>query len=97
MNPSTCENRVMSATPTQQLIVEPHFGRPGERYRHAYMPGDHFYQCLLDAHKGLGDEASEQLNARLLLLLANHIGDLSVLEEAIALAREGIQDAEGNA
>jgi hypothetical protein len=87
----------MSATSPQHLIVEPHLGVPGTRYRHAYTPGDAFYERLIDAHKGLSDEASERLNSRLLLLLANHIGDLRVLEEAIALAREGIKDTAASA
>ena len=73
----------------QHLSTEPHFGIPGERYRHLYMPGDAFYEQLLHAHRGLGDAQSELLNARLVLLLANHIGDLRVLGEAIELARAG--------
>ena len=50
---------------------------------------DAAYNALVDAHRGLSDEASAALNARLVLLLANHIGDLEVLHEAIGLAREG--------
>ncbi len=50
---------------------------------------DAAYHAIIDAHRGLSDEASAALNARLVLLLANHIGDLEVLHEAIALAREG--------
>jgi hypothetical protein len=73
----------------QHLNVEPHFGIPGERYRHPYMPGDAFYEQLMQAHRGLDDAQSELLNARLVLLLANHIGDLRVLGEAIELARAG--------
>jgi hypothetical protein len=51
---------------------------------------DDFYEALIEAHRGLSDEQSELLNARLILLLANHVGDLSVLREAIALARRGV-------
>ena len=51
---------------------------------------DDFYQSLIDAHQGLSDEQSELLNAKLVLLLANHIGDGAVLAEALAAAREGI-------
>jgi hypothetical protein len=76
---------------TRHLTVQPNFGVPGERYRHAYMPGDAFYERLVDAHRDLDDAASERLTARLLLLLANHIGDLRVLGEAIDLAREGAE------
>ena len=48
---------------------------------------DDFYQDLIDAHRDLSDEQSESLNARLVLILANHIGDLSVIRQALALAR----------
>ncbi|WP_326537694.1 DUF2783 domain-containing protein [Pseudorhodoferax sp.] len=72
------------------LNIQPNFGLPGERYRHAYMPGDAFYDRLVGAHRGLTDEQSELMQARLLLLLANHIGDLNVLDEAITLARKGV-------
>ena len=51
---------------------------------------DGFYEQLLDAHTGLGREQSELLNARLILLLANHIGDIDTLREALAVAREGV-------
>jgi hypothetical protein len=50
---------------------------------------DEFYQALIDAHRDLSDEQSELLNARLILLFANHIGDMDVLREALAAAREG--------
>ena len=43
---------------------------------------------LIEAHNGLTDEQSEALNARLILLLANHIGDLKVLREALSAARQ---------
>jgi hypothetical protein len=45
---------------------------------------------LIAAHRDLGDEQSELLNARLILVLANHIGDLGILREALAVAREGV-------
>jgi hypothetical protein len=51
---------------------------------------DDFYEALLDAHQGLSDEQSHDLNARLVLLLANQIGHLDVLKEALAAAREGL-------
>lgn len=72
------------------LNTQPNFGIPGERYRHPYMPGDAFYDRLVSAHRGLSDEQSDLMQARLVLLLANHIGDLRVLDEAIALARKGV-------
>jgi len=49
---------------------------------------DGFYEQLLDAHVGLSREQSELLNARLILLLANQVGDSRVLKECIAAARE---------
>ena len=49
---------------------------------------DGFYAALMEAHRGLDDDASRRLDARLVILLANHIGDEAVLREAIALARE---------
>ena len=48
---------------------------------------DDFYAALLAAHDGLGKEASDALNARLILILANHIGDNSILEKAIEVAK----------
>jgi hypothetical protein len=48
---------------------------------------DTFYEQLLDAHEGLDTEASALLNARLILLLANQIGDAKVLAECIAAAK----------
>ena len=74
---------------TQHLQTQANFGIPGERYRHAYSPGDDFYAALIDSHRGLDDAQSQALNARLILLLANHIGDLRVLREALAAARQG--------
>ena len=48
---------------------------------------DEFYQRLIEMHRDLVDEQSQAVNARLILLLANHIGDLDVLTEAMARAR----------
>ena len=48
---------------------------------------DDFYEALIAAHDGLDEAASHALNARLVLLLANHIGTLDVLREALAAAR----------
>jgi hypothetical protein len=71
----------------KHLNTQPNFGTPGERYRQTYTPGDDFYDLLIAGHAGLSDADSEHMNARLVLLLANHIGDLRVLREAIAAAR----------
>jgi hypothetical protein len=59
------------------LAIEPRITRP-----------DDFYEALIKAHRGLSDEQSRQLNARLILVLANQIGDFDVLEQALDLARE---------
>lgn len=48
---------------------------------------DAFYAALLNVHKGLSDAESQALNARLILILANHVGDPEALLEALALAR----------
>lgn len=48
---------------------------------------DDFYQALIDTHRDLDAAASQALNARLVLLLANHIGRLDVLRQALAAAR----------
>lgn len=48
---------------------------------------DSAYRMLIEAHRGLPDEASARLNTALVLILANHVGDPAVLAEALALAR----------
>lgn len=48
---------------------------------------DGFYAELIAAHDGLSDEASAALNARLILILANHIGDRATLTQALNAAR----------
>lgn len=48
---------------------------------------DGFYAELLDAHEGLSDDESAAMNARLILLLANHIGDREALSQALAAAQ----------
>lgn len=48
---------------------------------------DDFYEALIDTHHGLTPQESHALNARLVLLLANHIGSLDVLREALRAAR----------
>ena len=51
---------------------------------------DELYQALVDAHDGLSDAESRQLNARLILLLANHIGDVDVAAAAALEARMSV-------
>ncbi len=64
------------------LILEPNLSHP-----------DDFYEALIESHRGLSVEQSGMLNAKLILLLANQVGDLDVLRAAIAKAREGIEPA----
>lgn len=48
---------------------------------------DDAFRAIVEAHRGLNDEQSADLDAALVLILANHIGDLEVLREAIDLAK----------
>ena len=59
-----------------QLITNPNLGA-----------ADDFYEALIDAHRDLSNEQSQALNARLVLLLANHIGSFDVLKQALLAAR----------
>jgi hypothetical protein len=52
---------------------------------------DAAYVALVEAHRGLSADASVALNTRLVLVLANHIGDLDVLQEAIVLAKSSVK------
>ncbi len=58
------------------LITEPHLEAP-----------DSFYEALIETHRDLSEAQSHALNARLVLLLANHIGQFDVLQQALAAAR----------
>lgn len=55
---------------------------------------DDLYAALIDAHRGLTDAQSRQFDARLVLLLANHIGDPKILAEAIAAACRGLETSD---
>lgn len=61
---------------TNQLITEPNL-----------RDADDFYQALIDMHQGLSEERSQAVNATLILLLSNHIGELAVLKQAMDIAR----------
>lgn len=61
------------------LNIEPNLSAP-----------DDFYEALLDIHRDLTEAESTLVNARLILLLANHIGDAAVLREAMQAARAGV-------
>ncbi|HEX3114422.1 MAG TPA: DUF2783 domain-containing protein [Bradyrhizobium sp.] len=54
---------------------------------------DDAFRAIVEAHRGLSDEESADLDAALVLILANHVGDLDVLCEAIALAKRRMVDA----
>ena len=58
------------------LITAPNMANP-----------DDFYEALIDMHRDLNETQSQAVNARLILLLANHIGDMQVLREAMTHAR----------
>lgn len=62
-----------------RLNVEPNIADP-----------DAFYELLVDSHQDLSEAQSGMLNAQLILLLANHVGDLRVLREAFAIARANV-------
>jgi hypothetical protein len=62
------------------LVIDPNIAQP-----------DEFYQALLDAHAGLTDAQSAALNARLILLLANQVGELETLRAAIAAAKATLE------
>lgn len=65
-----------------ELITTPHLDAP-----------DDFYEALIETHRDLDSAASHALNARLVLLLANHIGSVGVLQKALAVARAGAEQA----
>ena len=69
--------------------------KPGFKTTAHFQDADGFYEQLLDAHAGLTREQSELLNARLILTLANQIGDARVLTESLALARQLPADLPG--
>jgi hypothetical protein len=54
---------------------------------------DAAYRLIVEAHRGINDEQSASLDAALVLILANHVGDLDVLREAVALAKRRLADA----
>ena len=60
------------------LNLEPNIAQP-----------DDFYEALIELHRDLTPEQSAKVNAKLILLLANHVGDMQVLREALAAARDG--------
>jgi hypothetical protein len=67
-----------------QLNLAPNIGLP-----------DEFYAALLQVHEGCDKPESDAINARLILLLANHIGEIDVLREALATAKSPLEGRSG--
>lgn len=59
-----------------------------------FQDADTFYEQLLDAHAGLTHEQSDLLNARLILILANQVGDAQVLKACVEAAARLPEPAE---
>ena len=76
------------------MNLQPNFYETGKRYFRDFTPGDDFYEALIETHRDLTDEQSALVNAKLILLLSNHIGDIQILREAMALARADIASSE---
>lgn len=55
---------------------------------------DAFYAALTETHRERSEAESERINARLILLLANHVGEQGVLEEALAIAAQAAGPAQ---
>jgi len=65
-----------------KLITDPNLPQP-----------DDFYQELTDLHRDLTPEQSAEINAKLILLLCNHIGDQALLSEAMQIAKKNLKAA----
>ena len=76
------------------MNLQPNFYETGKRYFRDFTPGDDFYEALIETHRDLTDEQSAMVNDKLILLLSNHIGDIQILREAMALARADIASTE---
>ena len=61
--------------------------------RSNFAKPDDAFRAIVEAHRGLSEAESADFDAALLLILANHIGDIGVLSEAIALAKRRLVDA----
>ena len=59
------------------LNLEPNIAQP-----------DDFYEALISMHRGLTTEQRAKVNAKLIFLLANHVGDMHVLRQALEAARD---------
>ncbi len=66
-------------SPMSALTIDTNLARP-----------DDFYESLIETHRDLTREQSELVNCKLVLLLANHVGDAAVLADAMRRARAGV-------
>ena len=57
---------------------------------------DDFYEALIETHRDLDAAQSQRVNARLILLLANHVGDAEVIREALRTAARGVARTGGD-
>lgn len=55
---------------------------------------DDAFRAIVEAHRGLSEQQSADFDVALVLILANHIGDIEVLREALTLAKRRMIDAE---
>ena len=83
--PPDATNHAVTPCPTPILNTQPNIAAP-----------DDFYEALIALHRDLSDAQSALVNAKLILLLANHIGDPAVLREAMRAAREDVAPAASN-
>ncbi len=74
------------------LITQPNFHVNKSDAHGDFEPGDAFYEALMESHEGLTESQSHLLNARLILVLANHIGHLETLKQAVLTARDQLED-----
>jgi len=72
------------------LQLQPNLAEPGQRYFRDFTPGDDFSEALIAPHRDLSDGQSQLLNAKLILVLANQVGDIGALKQALAIARQGV-------
>ena len=70
---------------TTKLITKPNITNP-----------DDFYEELIGIHQGLSDDDSLKLNAKLVLVLANHIGERTILTEALQCVKNSYQKVQNS-
>jgi 3-(3-hydroxy-phenyl)propionate hydroxylase len=78
--------RVAPSAPSEAPTVQG-FRDASIAHPRPFSAGDAFYEALIEAHRGLSEQESQALNARLILILAHAIGDVATLRGALAAAR----------